>query len=178
MDIKIEMPKMDRHNTYSTDILELDGSPTMARSVAYVVFALPVVFTVIFSTMVLVGALETMDRELNMWPGSAHSAHPIDNGMEVHGLQQMYSESDAIEFWVSVSDIQYDCGALNIQVHDGAGTLVEDHYYESQCFAENSLPLPLEELSFVVGERGTYTLTITMSVDDEHLSTSAVFTVE
>ena len=172
----------------------------MARSVAYVVFALPVIFTVLFSTAVLVSALDTMDRELNMWPGSAHSTHHKDmwllgkqltnslqpdsahsthhKDMEVHELMQIYSKSDAIEFWVSVSNPQYDCGTLNMQLRNDEGALVEEYSYKSQCFAGNSSPLPLEGLSFAAGEPGTYTLTITMNANDKQLSTKAVFTVE
>lgn len=51
----------------------------MVRSFAYVVFVLPVVFTIVFSSMVLIGALTTFERELIMWPGddSGGGAHDI-----------------------------------------------------------------------------------------------------
>ena len=150
----------------------------MARGVAYAVFVLPVIFTVTFSTAVLAGALDTMDRELNMWPGGAHKASPANGEITIIGLHQEYVESEAIKFQIDVTEARYDCGTLDIRMYDSTGGLVEERSYESQCFAAESLLLPLEEFSTAAGPPGSYTLTITMSADGEQLLASAVFTVQ
>ena len=150
----------------------------MARGVAYAVFVLPVIFTVTFSTAVLAGALDTMDRELNMWPGGSHESSPADGEIAIIGLHQEYAESEAIEFQIDVTEALYDCGTLDIRMYDSTGGLVEERAYESQCFAAESLPLPLEGFSTAAGPPGSYTLTITMSAGGEQLLASAVFTVQ
>ena len=150
----------------------------MARSVAYAVFVLPVIFTVVFSTMVLAGALDTMDRELNMWPPNTHDASPSGDEITIWGIQQEYAESDTIDIQVNVSGSHYDCGTLYIRMYDSAGKLVEESTYESQCYAAESLLLPLEGFSTTAGAPGIYTVTVTMSTDVDQLLASAVFTVQ
>ena len=150
----------------------------MARGVAYAVFVLPVIFTVAFSTAVLAGALDTMDRELNMWPSGSHGPSPADGEIAIIGLHQEYGESEAIEFQIDVTEARYDCGTLDIRMYDSMGGLVEERSYESQCFAAESLSLPLEGFSTAAGPPGSYTLTITMSAGEEQLLASAVFTVQ
>ena len=44
----------------------------MPKAEVYLVFVIPAVFTIVFGTVVFVGALEELDRDLNMWPGEAH----------------------------------------------------------------------------------------------------------
>ena len=150
----------------------------MARGVAYAVFVLPVIFTVAFSTTVLAGALDTMDRELNMWPGGSHESSLADGGITIIGLHREYVESEAIEFQIDIAEAQYDCGTLDIRMYDSVGELVEERSYESQCFAVESLPLPLEGFSTVAGPPGSYTLTITISAGGDQSLASAVFTVQ
>lgn len=150
----------------------------MARGVAYAVFVLPVIFTVAFSTAVLAGALDTMDRELNMWPGGSHGPSPADGEIAIIGLHREYVESEAIEFQIGITEARYDCGTLNIRMYDSMGGLVEERSYESQCFAAESLSLPLEGFYTAAGPPGSYTLTITMSAGGEQLLASAVFTVQ
>jgi hypothetical protein len=150
----------------------------MARGSAYVVFVLPVVFTIVFSTTVLAGALDTMDRELNMWPGGSHESAPADGEMTITGLHREYAESEAIEFQIDIAEARYDCGTLDIRMYDSMGELVEERSYESQCFAAESLSLPLEGFSTVAGPPGSYTLTITISAGEDKLLGSAVFTVQ
>lgn len=53
----------------------------MVYGTAYLIFVLPITFTVVFSGLVLMGALDTLERNLNMWPapapdGGAHDAGP------------------------------------------------------------------------------------------------------
>ena len=149
----------------------------MANGSAYAVFVLPVIFTVIFSTVVLAGALDTMDRELNMWPGSSHNAAPSGGEIAISGLHSEYAQSDTIEFQAIVSELRYDCGTLFVHMYNSIGELVEERVYESQCFAVESLPLPLEGFSTTAGAPGSYTVTVTMSAGEDQLLTSAVFIV-
>lgn len=149
----------------------------MAKGVAYVVFVLPVVFTIVFSTAVLAGALDTMDRELNMWPSGAHKASPVSGDMIITGLHSEYAESEAIIFHVSVPEAGYDCGTLDMQMRNSVGELIEEQSYDSQCYTNEILSLPLDGFSTVAGPPGSYTLTVTMSMDEDQLLASAVFTV-
>ena len=148
----------------------------MGKEVAYAVFVFPVVFTVVFSTAVLAGALDTLDRELNMWPGGSHQAHLSESTIVITGLHAEYTESDTIEFQVRVDETQYDCGTLDIEMYNSIGEMVEKHTYESQCFADESL-LPLEGFTALAGPPDIYTLTITISNNENQLLTSAVFNV-
>lgn len=150
----------------------------MAKGGAYVVFVLPVVFTVVFSTAVLAGALDTMDRELNMWPGKSHKSVPTSGDISITGLLAEYKVSDTIEFQVDVTDARYDCGTLDVQLYDSGGELVEERTYESQCFVAESLPLPLGGFAAKVGAPGSYTLTVTISAGGDHLLASAVINVK
>lgn len=149
----------------------------MAKAEAYAVFILPVIFTVVFSTAVLAGALDTMDREINMWPGKSHKSIPHSGGMTVIGLLSEYEVFDTIKFHVDVTDARYDCGALDILVYNSDGDIVEERTYDSQCFMADSLPLPIEGFATKVDVPGSYTLTVTISVGDDRLLTSAIFNV-
>lgn len=142
----------------------------MARGTAYVVFALPVAFTVIFSSVVLASALDELGREINMWPaGGAHHG----GGLDLVGLQTEYAESDRIVFQLDVSNPAFDCGDLRIAVYDSGGTLVYGDLRESACFLKE----PLDEFSIADVAPGSYTVTVTISKAEEDLLTSAVFLV-
>lgn len=149
----------------------------MAKGSAYAVFVLPVIFTVVFSTAVLAGALDTMDRELNMWPGGGHGASPADGEIIISGLYDEYDQFDTIEFHAIVSEPRYDCGTLFVRMYNSVGDLAEERIYESQCFAAESMPLPLEGFSTTAGTPDSYTVTVTMSAGEDQLLASAVFTV-
>ena len=150
----------------------------MAKGSAYVVFVLPVIFTVVFSTAVLAGALDTMDRELNMWPGGGHVSSPSGGEIVISGLHDEYGQSDTIEFQAIVAEHRYDCGTLFVRMYNSVGDLVEERIYESQCFVAESLPLPLEGFSTTADAPGSYTVTVTMSAGEDRLLASAVFTVK
>ena len=160
-----------------TDILEPTLFCPMAKGSAYAVFVVPVVFTVVFSTAVLAGALDTMDRELNMWPSGGHGSSPAGGEIVISGLYNEYDQFDTIEFHAIVSEPRYDCGTLFVRMYNSIGDLAEERIYESQCFAAESLPLPLEGFSTTVGAPGSYTVTVTMSAGEDQLLASAVFTV-
>lgn len=149
----------------------------MSKVSAYVVFVLPVIFTVFFSTAVLAGALDTMDRELNMWPGGGHDSSPAGGEIVISGLHDEYDQFGTIEFQAIVSESLYDCGTLFVRMYNSIGDLAEERIYESQCFAAESLPLPLEGFSTTAGAPGSYTVTVTMSTGEDQLLASAMFTV-
>ena len=64
----------------------------MATRRVFVVFVLPVIFSLIVGSVVLGGILQKPDRELNMWPmsfsegGSSHNS-----SIEIMGLSNSYS---------------------------------------------------------------------------------------
>lgn len=142
----------------------------MARGTAYAVFALPVAFTVIFSSVVLASALDELGREINMWPagGASHGG-----SLDIAGLQPEYAESDRIAFQLDVSDPAYNCGDLRVIVYDSEGNSVYDELRKSTCFLEE----PPGEFSITDASPGSYTVTVTINKAGEELLTSAVFQV-
>ena len=76
----------------------------MASKKIFVVFILPIIFSVAFASFVMSDILQKPDRELNMWPMSSsegHSSH--SKSIEIQGLQKQYSSSEPVEIRVSVT---------------------------------------------------------------------------
>ena len=85
----------------------------MASRKIFVVFILPILFSVTFASFVMYDILQKPDRELNMWPMSSsdgHSSH--SKSIEIQGLQKQYSSSEPVEIRISVTDTSFDCGDL------------------------------------------------------------------
>ena len=61
------------------------------------VFVLPVAFTIIFGGMVLVGALDSLDRELKMWPESDLGTHSSD----IIPYEMLDKKSGVAQAWYS-----------------------------------------------------------------------------
>ena len=142
----------------------------MARGTAYAVFALPVAFTVIFSSVVLASALDELGREINMWPAGGA---PHGGGLDIVGLQPEYAESGGIAFQMDVSDPAFNCGDLRITVYGSDGSLAGEDLRESACFLEE----PLDEFSLADVAPGSYTVTVTINKAGEELLASAIFLV-
>lgn len=148
----------------------------MAGGTAYAVFVIPVIFTIVFGSAVLAGALEEFDRELNMWPGPPAHAPPVGS-VDIVGLQDQYAAAGAVLFQVSVTDDSLDCGTLYIRVYDSAGDVFAEGSFEEQCFAAGSVLLPPDGFSVEGAAPGSYTVTATMSAHGNQLIGSGVFQV-
>ena len=88
----------------------------MARGVTYVVYVLPVVFSVIFGTIVMADVLQEPGRELNMMRfGSLGEGSHGD--IQIIGLQNQYSVKEPVQIQVTIDD-SYSCGDLYITIYD------------------------------------------------------------
>ena len=157
----------------------------MATKRVFVVFVLPVIFSIIFGSAVMYGILEKPDRELNMWrisPTEGISTHSNNESkIQIIGLSSEYSTSDPVEIQVNVMDSSFSCGDIYITIHSSnTNEVITQNGFFSQCFnAENGI-LPIsDEFSKVIDTAGSYKITADMiSKDLENISTSEVFTVK
>lgn len=107
---------------------------TVVRSFAYVVFVLPVVFTVVFSTIVLIGALMTFERELIMWPGDGSGGGAHDSGTSI-----LASKYDSTYADVQTTDMRCNTNSGHIWEEDsldiGHYTSTTNHKISEGCGA-------------------------------------------
>ena len=157
----------------------------MATKRIFVVFVLPVIFSVIFGSAVMYGILEKPDRELNMWRISSTegiSTHSNDESkIQIIGLSSQYSTSDPVEIQVNVMDSSFSCGDIYITIHSSnTNEVITQNGFFSQCFNADNRILPIDdEFSKIIDTSGSYTITADMiSKDLENISTSEVFTVK
>ena len=142
----------------------------MAKGTMYVVFVVPVVFTVLFSSAVLAGALDELDREIKLWPPgpSSHDAY-----ISISGLEREYLESGEVQFRLDAGGLPPGCGTVDVQVRDDSGNPVGDYLYEDRCHAGGSFG----EFSVSPGRPGSHTITVVLDLDGEQLLASAIFQV-
>ena len=150
------------------------------RGVLYAVFVLPVIFSIVFGSVVMADVLQEPDRELKMWrDGSSASSH--DKSIQIIGLAQQYSTSGTVKILVSVNDISFDCGDLYITIYSSDKTVVTQSGFLDQCFAKNKSQLPMgDEFSETVDIAGQYELVAEMrdSAQKDTISTTKKFTVK
>ena len=89
----------------------------MVSTRLFVVFILPIIFSVIVGSIVMADTLQKPDRELNMWPMS-HSETSHGSSMQIIGLSSQYSLSESIEIKVKISDSSFNCGDLYITIYN------------------------------------------------------------
>lgn len=154
-----------------------------ARGTVYVVFLLPIAFSIIFGAFVLNGILiEEPDRELNMWRFDSTFVSTKD--VEILGLEKQYSVSEPVKVQVSIENSSFDCGDLYITIYDVSSfskEVVTQSGFFDQCFAKNNSVLPIgDEFSEKIDKSGNYEITAQM-VDENgknSVSGSAKFTVK
>jgi hypothetical protein len=83
----------------------------------FVVFILPIIFSVIVGSIVMADTLQKPDRELNMWPMS-NSENSHGSSMQIIGLSSQYLVSESIEIKVKISDSSFNCGDLYITIYN------------------------------------------------------------
>ena len=155
----------------------------MASKKIFIVFVLPVVFSVFFGSAVMVDILQKPDRELNMWPtisyseGFSTSHKPI----EIIGLSNQYSTSEPVEIQVTIDDSSFDCGDLYVTIYSsGKSDVVTQSGFFEQCFENDNTILPVgDEFSKVVDAPGSYQIVAEMiSKELKNISVSETFTVK
>ncbi len=154
----------------------------MASRKFFVVFVLPVIFSVVFASVVLSDILQKPDRELNMWPMSSkglssHASSPI----EIIDLSKQYSTSQPVEIQVKIDDLSFNCGDLYVTIHSSTNSdvVVQNGFFE-QCFEKGSQIIPVgDEFSKIIDNPGSYEIVIEMiSKDLKNISTRGTFTVK
>ena len=152
----------------------------MASKKIFVVFILPIIFSVTFASFVMFDILQKPDRDLNMWPMSSSGGHSSHNtSIEIQGLQQQYSSSEPVEIRVSVTDSAFDCGDLYITIQSSNSVVTQGGFFE-QCFEQRNETLPIgEEFSKIVKNPGSYEIKAEMvSKELSSISVKEKFTVK
>ena len=152
----------------------------MVSTRLFVVFILPIIFSVIVGSIVMADTLQKPDRELNMWPMS-HSETSHGSSIQIIDLSSQYSVSESIEIKVKITDSSFNCGDLYITIYNSEknNVITQGAFFE-QCFSSESNLLPIDnKFSKVISTPGSYDLVVDMiSKDLSNISTSGIFTVK
>ena len=138
---------------------------------AFVVFLLPVVASLLFGSLVMAEVLKDPERELNLMQFDFSSVSEVSSdSLEIIGLEKEYSPSEPIQIQVSVTDSDFDCGDLYITIYDVSSSSkpsVTQGGFFGQCFERNNSLLPVDdEFSEVIDAQGKYEIQI--EVIDKH----------
>ena len=154
----------------------------MVSTRLFVVFILPIIFSILVGSVVMADTLQKPDRELNMWPISnfeSSASHGLS--IQIIGLSSQYSVSEPVEIEVKISDFSFNCGNLYITIYtSGKSDVVTQGGFFEQCFENGSNILPVnDKFSKVISIPGSYQLVADMvSKDLSNTSTSGIFTVK
>ena len=153
----------------------------MVTSRQLVVFVLPVIFSIIFGSVVMADTLQKPDRELNMWPmSSSENSSSHNSDLKIIGLSNQYLVSEPIEIQVKVNDISFSCGDLYITIYtSGKSDVVTQAGFFNQCI-ENGTLFPInDKFSKIITVPGSYQIVADIVSDDlTNISTSGIFTVK
>ncbi len=153
----------------------------MVTKKVFVVFVLPVIFSLIFGSVVMADILQKPDRELNMWPMStSEEFSPHDAKIEIIGLLKQYSTSEHIEIQVKIYDESFNCGDLYVTIYSiGKNDVINQSGFFEQCFEKGSKILPVgDEFSKVIDTPGSYKIVAEMVSEKlMNISTSGTFTI-
>ena len=137
------------------------------RSIAFVVFILPVIFSLFLGTFVMAEVLKDPSRDLNVlqFEFSEFKSFQTES-LKISGLANEYSKSESIEIKVSVTDPIFDCGDLYITIFDlnsaPKQAVTQSGFFE-QCYGKNNLLLPIDdEFSETIDTAGQYEIQIEM----------------
>ena len=154
----------------------------MVSTKLFVVFILPIIFSVIVGSIVMADILQKPDRELNMWPMSDSEIHASnDSSIQLIGLSSQYAPSENVEIKVKITNSSFNCGDLYITIYNSKNNnVVTQGAFFEQCFKSESDLLPIhDKFSKVIGAPGSYLLVVDMiSKDLLTISTSGIFTVK
>jgi len=152
---------------------------------AFVVFLLPVILSLLFGTLVMAEVLKDPERELNMMQFDFSGVSEVSSdSLAIIGLEKEYSTSEPIKIQVSVTDSDFDCGDLYITIYDASLSSkpsVTQSGFFGQCFERNNSLLPVDdEFSEVIDVQGKYEIQIELI--DKHgqknISIKEIFVVK
>ena len=156
------------------------------KKIAYLVFVLPVIISLIFGGAVLSNVLGQPDRQLNMWQFKSviQTGQQGDKEIRLLNLANSYPVSTPISFNVIVNNTAFDCGDLYITIYDPNTTpnqvLVQRAYF-SQCFAQSNSTLPIQDtFSSTIDKAGLYQIVAEMKdkTNQNSISVKANFKVQ
>jgi len=152
----------------------------MVTQKAFLVFGLPVIFSIIFGSAVLNDILQEPNRELNMWPMSFSETPSHDTIIEIIGLSNQYSTSEPVEIKINVNDSSFDCGDLYVTIYSSEKNVITQGGYFEQCFEEGNYLLPIgDSFSEIVDIPGFYEIVAEMvSKELKNISIRGTFTVK
>jgi len=154
----------------------------MVTKKIFVVFVLPIIFSLVFGSAVMADILQKPNRELNLWPiSSSEGFSSYDAQIEIIGLSKQYSTSEPIEIQVKIDDASFDCGDLYVTIYSTGkrGVITQSGFFE-QCFEKGSKILPVgDKFSKVIDTPGSYEIVVEMvSKKLMNISASGTFTVK
>ena len=156
----------------------------MVTKRVFVVFVLPVIFSLIFGSVVMADILQKPGRDLNMWPMSSSgglSSHNDDAQIEIIGLSKQFTTLEPVKIQVKVNDTSFECGDLYVTIYlSGKNDVITQSGFLEQCFEKGDQVLPIgDNFSKVVDKPGSYYVIADMvSKDLKHISTRGTFTVK
>jgi len=154
----------------------------MIAKKVFVVFVLPIIFSLVFGSAVMADILQKPDRELDLWPMSfSEGFSSYNTQIEIIGLSQQYSTSEPIEIQVKINDASFDCGDLYITIYStGKNDIIMQEGFFEQCFEEGTKTIPIgDKFSTVIDTPGSYKIIAEMvSKKLMNISTSEIFTVK
>jgi len=154
----------------------------MVRGVTYAVYVLPIVFSVIFGSVVMVDILQESGRELNLMRFGAIEENSHNEKIEIFGLKNQYSISDQIQIQISVNDPTFSCGDLYVTIYpSGKEKALTQSGFFKQCFDEDNPFLPInDQFSEIIEIPGKYEIVIDLLDKNQKnsITTSEKFTVK
>ena len=153
----------------------------MVSSKLLIVFVLPVIFSIVFGSVVMADILQKPDRELNMWPMSFSDGSSSHNSsLKIIGLSNQYLASEPIEVQVKVTDSSFNCGDLYITIYtSGNNDVVTQGGFFNQCVKNGDLFPINDKFSKIITVPGSYQITVDIvSSDLSNISTSGTFTIK
>jgi hypothetical protein len=154
----------------------------MASKRIFVVFVLPVIFSIVFGSVVLTDILQKPDRELNMWPMSSSEGFSSHTSpIEIIGLSKQYSTLQPVEIQVKIDDLSFNCGDLYVTIYSSvtSDVVVQGGFLE-QCFEKGTQIIPIgDEFSEIIDNPGSYEIVAEMvSKELKNISTRGIFTIK
>ncbi|MGH1566214.1 MAG: hypothetical protein ACRBB5_02055 [Nitrosopumilus sp.] len=155
----------------------------MVTKKIFVVFVLPVVFSLIFGSLVMNDILQKPGRDLNMWPMSSSEGFSSHNDaqIEIIGLSKQYNPLEPMEIQIKVNDPSFECGDLYVTIYlSGKNDVLTQSGFLEQCFEKGNQILPVDDdFSKVIDKPGSYYVVAEMvSKELKNISTRGTFTVK
>ena len=152
----------------------------MVPKKVFLVYGLPVIFSLIFGSVVMGSILQEPNRELNMWPMSASEGSSYGTAIEIIGLSNQYSTSQPVDIKISVNDNSFDCGDLYVTIYSSGKNVVTQGGFFEQCFEKGNYLLPIgDTFSEIIDTPGSYEIVAEMvSKELKNISIRGIFTVK